>query len=72
MREIFENFTNGALCKFNLCIAVVMPFLAALPLEEKARIFAALATGVWFTLQIALALIDRRRKARRERLADQD
>ena len=71
MREFFSELTTGALNRFNLVIAAVGP-ISALTLEEKARIFAALATGAWFCVQIVFAAIDRRRKASRSHLDGKD
>lgn len=63
MKTVLANFSTGALCKINLLLAM-LGGTATLTLEDGAKIFAALATGIWFTLQCILALLDRRKRRR--------
>lgn len=64
LRELAVNLTTGALCRVNLFIAALGPAFALLSAEEKARIFAATMTGVWFLTQTVLAIINHQRKRR--------
>lgn len=66
MKVVVENLTTGALCKINLCLAA-LGGTATVTLEDGAKIYAALATGAWFTVQITLALLDRRKRQRGEK-----
>lgn len=65
MKDVLSNLTTGTVNKINLAVAGFGP-LSALTLEEKARIFAALATGAWFCVQIVFAILDRHAKRRRK------
>lgn len=61
--EVRHNLATGAICRVNIGIAAVGGG-AIIVTEDGAKIFAALATGLWFTTQTVLAVVSFVRKRR--------
>jgi len=61
MKHVVEFFASEERFLANLGVAVVA-WVTTLHLEDGAKIFAAMATGLWFLTQTVLAILTYRRK----------